>query len=70
MSVPWFEGQRVKHAYADLRGKVDRVSGEYVRVRWDHPGLAFAALGTTADLVRPSLLEADGDANSHSGASE
>jgi len=54
-------GQRVRHRYADLAGKVERVSGEYVRVRWDHPGLAFSALGSMADLQRADYLEPEVD---------
>lgn len=51
------EGDRVRHRYADLAGTVERISGEYVRVRWDHYGLAVAALGTMADLQKPEMLE-------------
>jgi len=47
---------RVRHAVANLTGTVERLTGEYVRVRWDHYGLAVAQLGTMADLQRPEDL--------------
>lgn len=39
-----------------LLGTIDRISGEYALVRWDHPGLAIEALGHDADLQKLNLL--------------
>lgn len=62
MSTELKKGDRVRHVHADLRGVVDREpSGGYVHVRWDHFGLAVAALGTMADLQRSEQIEHDTD---------
>jgi hypothetical protein len=51
-------GDRVRHAYADLSGVVEKLAGaDYARVTWDHYGLAVAALGTMADLQKVSMLQ-------------
>lgn len=63
-SAEFTPGERVRHAYAGLTGVVERFTGDYVKVNWDHHGLAIAALGTMADLQRPSMLEHDEAANS------
>jgi hypothetical protein len=54
------EGDRVRHVTADLKGTVTRGALKgYVKVRWDHPGLAVAALGGMADLQRDEMLVRD-----------
>lgn len=59
MTIHFKPGDRVRHVTADLAGTVEKVIPDYVRVRWDHYGLAIAALGVMADLQRPDMLEID-----------
>jgi hypothetical protein len=50
-------GDRVRHIDANLTGTVDMVTPEWVRVNWDHLGLAYAQLGQMCDYRKSSELE-------------